>query len=93
MRNIAASYEMRLLYDLLSSDWKQNGLFFAAVTGKTVGNFDVLYDPRAREQVLVGQLAYRTIAATSIPGRVFARDPYAMDSGRTRTTCLHLRVL
>ena len=50
---------MRLLYDLLSSDWKQNGLFFAAVTGKTLGNFDVLYDPRAREQVLVGQLAYR----------------------------------
>ncbi len=59
VRNIAASYEMRLLYDLLSSDWKQNGLFFAAVTGKTLGNFDVLYDPRAREQVLVGQLAYR----------------------------------
>lgn len=59
VRNLASSYEMRLMYDLLSSDWKQNGLFFAAVTGKTLGNFDVLYDPRSREQVLAGQIVHR----------------------------------
>jgi Peptidase family M1 domain len=59
VRNIAASYEIRLVYDLLASDWKQNGMFFGAVSGKTLANFDVLYDPRGREQIVVGQLAYR----------------------------------
>jgi hypothetical protein len=58
-RNIAQSYEMRLVYDLLSGEWEKNGFFFAAISGKTLGNFDVLYDRRSREQVLVGQLIYR----------------------------------
>ena len=59
VRNIAQSYEMRLVYDLLSAEWEKSGFFFAAISGKTLGNFDVLYDRRAREQVLVGQLNYR----------------------------------
>ena len=59
LRNIAQSYEMRLVYDLLSAEWEKNGFFFAAISGKTLGNFDVLYDRRAREQVLVGQLTFR----------------------------------
>lgn len=58
VRNIASSYEIRLVHDMLSSDWRQNGVFFAALRGKTLGNFDVLYDPRGRDQVLVGQLAF-----------------------------------
>lgn len=56
VRNIATSYEIRFVHDLLSSDWKSQGVFLAAVSGKTLGNFDVLYDPRAREQIVVGQL-------------------------------------
>jgi hypothetical protein len=59
VRNIAQSYEIRLVYDLLSTEWEKNGFFFAAISGKTLGNFDVLYDRRAREQVLLGQLSYR----------------------------------
>jgi hypothetical protein len=59
VRNIAQSYEMRLVYDLLSAEWEKSGFFFATISGKTLGNFDVLYDRRAREQVLVGQLNYR----------------------------------
>ncbi len=58
VRNIATSYEIRLVHDLLSADWQREGVFFAAVSGKTLGNFDVLYDPRARDQVMVGQLVF-----------------------------------
>jgi aminopeptidase N len=44
---------------MLREDWRENGLFFGAISGKTLGSFDVVYDPRAREQVMVGQLATR----------------------------------
>jgi hypothetical protein len=59
VRNIEQSFENRLVYDMLSSDWAQNGMFFAAISGKNFGNFDALVDPRAREQILLGQLAFR----------------------------------
>jgi hypothetical protein len=58
VRNIATSYEIRLVHDMLSSDWQQEGVFFAAISGKTLGNFDVLYDPRGHDQILVGQLVF-----------------------------------
>ncbi|HYP09293.1 MAG TPA: hypothetical protein VER03_23920, partial [Bryobacteraceae bacterium] len=59
VRNIAQSFEMRLVLDMFSTDWEQNGLFFAAISGKTLGSFDAILDPRAREQILLGQLATR----------------------------------
>ena len=59
VRNIAQSFEVRLVNDMLSSDWTQNGMFFAAISGKNLGNFDALVDPRWQEQVLLGQLATR----------------------------------
>ncbi|MFB3826931.1 MAG: M1 family metallopeptidase [Bryobacteraceae bacterium] len=54
MGNIAASFETRLALDLLSSN---PGFFAGAFSGRKLGNFDVLYDPRAREQIVVGQVA------------------------------------
>src|SRR5574340_1464917 len=54
IRNIAASFETRLALDLLSA---QPGFFTGAFSGRRLGNFDVLYDPRAREQIVVGQVA------------------------------------
>lgn len=57
VRNIQASFEVRLLEDLL--DGAQPGFFFMAAAGKTLGNFDIFLDPRAREQVVAGQLTQR----------------------------------
>ena len=62
-RNIANSFETRLLLDLLSAaqSTRPAGFFAAALRGKKAGNFDVTYDPAAPEQMLVGQMAHRDI--------------------------------
>ena len=57
LRNLSESYLVRLVHDLMGPPG--NGLFFAAITGRQLGNFDVEYDPTAPEQILVGQIAYR----------------------------------
>src|SRR5260370_590164 len=59
VRNLSASFEERLLLDLLSPIRRQDGCFIAAVSGKKLGTFDVVYEPRAFEQIAVGQLASR----------------------------------
>ncbi len=59
IRNFVHSFQVRLIRDLLSDKREQYGIFYAALTGRTLGNFDVVFDPRAHEQVLVGQLATR----------------------------------
>ena len=57
LRNLSESYLVRLVHDLMGPPG--NGLFFAAIAGKRLGNFDVEYDPTTPEQILVGQIAYR----------------------------------
>jgi peptidase M1-like protein len=59
VRNLASSFEARLLLDLLSPRHRRQGSFVAAISGKTLGNFDVVYEPRSPEQVIVGQVAAR----------------------------------
>ena len=59
VRNLSTSFEERLLFDVLSPIRHQNGCFIAAVSGKKLGAFDVIYEPRAFEQIAVGQLASR----------------------------------
>jgi hypothetical protein len=56
LRNISGSFESRLLLDLLTGDPSEYGFFTAVLSGKTFGNFDLWYDPRSREQMVVGQL-------------------------------------
>jgi hypothetical protein len=56
VRNLSASFEARLLLDLLSPAHRQRGCFVAAIQGKRLGNFDVVYEPRAPEQIVVGQV-------------------------------------
>lgn len=58
VRNLASSYEIRLIDDLLARN-TENGFFYAAVSGKKLGNFDLLYDPRVTEQINVGQVTVR----------------------------------
>ncbi len=57
--NFASSFEVRLVNDLLSVSAAGAGLFYAALSGSRLGNFDVVYDPRVPEQVVVGQVAFR----------------------------------
>ena len=59
VRNLAASFQVRLVRDLLSREYRQEGLFFAAVSGQQHGNIDLVYDPLSNEQVTIGQVVYR----------------------------------
>lgn len=59
LRNLAQSYEIRLVYDHLSAATRQGGLFYATINGRQLGAFDVLYDPRVRDGILLGQLVFR----------------------------------
>lgn len=59
VNNLAASFGMRFLYDLLSGAPPEEGFFYAAIRGNRLGNFDVVYDPTATEQIQVGQVNFR----------------------------------
>ena len=56
--NILDSFAPRIAGDLLSPS-RTDGLLFATLAGKTLGNFDVIYDPTSSEQILAGQLMER----------------------------------
>jgi hypothetical protein len=58
-RNLQTGFELRMVQDLLSAPGARAGMTFLAVSGKQLGNFDVLYDLRSREQVLTGQMTER----------------------------------
>jgi hypothetical protein len=63
-RNIAASFQhcrqfQRSPHLEPACPWIQPGFFAALIRGKGRGNFDVLYDPLAAEQVTVGATTYR----------------------------------
>jgi hypothetical protein len=59
LRNLSRSYEIRIVQDRFSGAGPANGFFYAALTGKTVGNFDLLYDPAQRDSITVGQVVFR----------------------------------
>lgn len=59
VRNLAASFESRLVLDLLSPKRTQKGFFFGAVLGNQLGNIDLIHDPRAAHQITVGKVNYR----------------------------------
>jgi hypothetical protein len=56
--NIAASFDVRLTWSLLAPE-ANRGFFAALLSGKKLGNFDVVYDPLASEQITVGATAFR----------------------------------
>ncbi len=57
LANIREGFELRMVDDLFSPDPKKSGFMFMGLAGRERGNFDVLYDPRAREQIVTGQLS------------------------------------
>ncbi len=58
LSNLISSFETRVVYDVLSNQ-RNTGIFYLAVSGKELDNFDVLYDPTSADQILVGKLGYR----------------------------------
>jgi hypothetical protein len=58
VRSVANGFEVRLVYDLLDNR-PATGLFYMAVGGTKLGNFDVVVDPLVAEEITVGQLAER----------------------------------
>lgn len=59
VRNIAGSYESRLIWDLLLGEPQSHGFLAAAMRGVKLGNFDLYYDRSAREQIVIGKLNMR----------------------------------
>jgi len=57
--NLAVSFSNRMIFDLITRRPLSDGFFYAAVTGETLGNFDLIYDPIAAEQILIGQVDSR----------------------------------
>jgi hypothetical protein len=56
LANIGAGFQMRLVADILAPP-RAPGMLFLALSGRQLGNFDILYDPYSREQIMAGQLA------------------------------------
>ena len=59
LRNLAASYQTRLVLDLLGGPAHPPGLFAALLTGVRYQNFDVIFDPASPEQISAGQIVTR----------------------------------
>ena len=55
LRNLVPEFETRLILDLLTGPHAPSRFFAALLGGKTLGGFDIVFDPRATEQVLVGK--------------------------------------
>lgn len=97
-RNLSESFSVRLVHDLISPNPK-NGIFYMGIAGANLGNFDAIYDFTVRDQITLGQLAYRNDRPffnvwTSFPARAArdkastaaGRDPYSLDDFRIDTT-------
>ncbi len=59
VRNFVQSFQVRLVRDLLGENREAFGAFYSAIGGVTLGNFDIIYDPRMPEQITVGQVVSR----------------------------------
>ena len=55
VRNLDASFGLRLTMDLLSPGVARKGFFGAAFAGKRLGAFDLVFDSRSRESIVAGQ--------------------------------------
>lgn len=53
--NVMGSFESRMVLDLMNGHGEK-GFFESLIQGKKLGNFDVIYDPRAYEQLTAGQV-------------------------------------
>ncbi len=59
LENVRNGTEMRMLIDILGPQKPGGGMLFMAFQGRETGNFDVIYDPRSRDQIEAGQMVER----------------------------------
>lgn len=60
VRNLCTSFQVRIVLDLLAKQ-PSRGLFYAAITGKTLDNFDFMYDPTLPEESILGQVSSKGV--------------------------------
>lgn len=93
-RNFARSFQVRLVEDLLRKDRKR-GLFYAGLSGATLGNFDLMYDPTLMEQIIVGQVSaakaenfdvWTSFASRSRRGKPAPEDDVTLENYRIDAT-------
>src|ERR1017187_637360 len=80
LRNLGASYEVRLTLDLLAGPAHADHLFAGLFRSTNLGTFDLIYDPDNIEQILAGQLSTRYNRLffdvwTSFPARSARQNP------------------
>jgi hypothetical protein len=54
-QNLSESFGLRLALDLMSPDAKRKRFFGAAISGRKLGPFDIVFDPRLREPLVAGK--------------------------------------
>ncbi len=59
VRNVAGSFQTRLVWDLLLGSPQSHGFFAISMVGRKLGNFDLYYDRSAREQIVIGKVSAR----------------------------------
>jgi len=96
--NISGPMQMRLVEDLWSRRSSETGMVFFAVSGKTLGNFDILSDARAGHRMIVRQHVERegrddfNVWTDFIP-RQFSRGSNAASAAQTQEFKLsHYRI-
>jgi hypothetical protein len=55
VQNLGESFGLRLALDLMSPEAKRKRFFAAALSGRKLGAFDVVFDPRLREPIIAGK--------------------------------------
>jgi hypothetical protein len=80
LRNLGASYQVRLTLDLMGGAARTSQLFAGMFRSAKFGNFDVVYDPDNSEQILAGRLTTRETRLffdtwTSFPARSSRKNP------------------
>lgn len=100
LRNKVKEFETTLLLDLLTAPHQRQSFFAALVGGKTLGAFDVIFDPRSPEQILAGREQpdkfelWTSYTPKSLRGKTrepdFRADRYHLDS--RIDSKLHMRV-
>ena len=88
--NIGEGFSLRIVQDLLNPTRVGGGFFLAVMAGKTLGNFDILYDPVAAEQIVAAQFLERNGQVvydfwTSFPARSTRLRPAAAPEVRVFT--------
>ena len=86
-------FEVRLVGDLLSNETPSRaGLFYMAVGGAKLGNFDVVRDGRARDQMLLGQLSYQQQSAVFRRVDQLRGEAHPGTPGRSRRPVISARI-